>query len=284
MTTPSSPSSPAQEAVSPADKPVEHEVRGFYTDELSKLYPTQSTMFLNFGYWSAECDSLDEACRALADLLADAAGITEGDRVLDSGFGYADQDLHWLRTRHPALIAGLNVTTTQVEIARQRGREAGLEDRLDLRVGSATDMPFDADTFDRVVALESAFHFDTREDFFREAARVLRPGGVLAAADMILLPGNRENRIKQLGYAKGLVPEDNWYDARDYARRLGDAGFVNVRIRPITDHVYTPMLDYMKKHMRKDGKEVLAGATLMWGKLAMANTDYVLVSAEKAAA
>ena len=259
---------------------VEKEIRSFYTDQMTDFHLTETTMYLNFGYWGPGCTTPDEACTAMADLVADAAGITAGDRVLDVGFGYADQDIHWLTTRGPALIAGLNVTASQVEVARKRGREAGLEDRLDLRVGSATDMPFEAGSFDRVVAVESAFHFDTRDDFFREAARVLRPGGVLAAADIILQPGNREDQLRELGTAGGLVPPVNWYDAQEYAARLEDAGFVDVRVEPITDRVYAPAQAYVRQQMEKSGAGA-ALAALSTDDRGAANTEYVIASARK---
>ena len=62
--------------------------------------------------------------------------------VLDCGFGFADQDLYWLRDYSPTRITGINVTPLQVERAHARVQEAGLASRIRLHFGSGTAMPF----------------------------------------------------------------------------------------------------------------------------------------------
>jgi SAM-dependent methyltransferase len=161
----------------------------------------RKTQYLNYGYWAPGCTDYDEACEALAEMLGETAGITTGDRVLDVGFGYAEQDFHWLRTRKPAQIVGINVTQGQVRVARRRAEEMNLGDRLDLRVGSATSLSFEDTSFDRVVALESSVHFDTRQE---EPGRALRrvvpkeshPSGQLALARR-LCRAARTGRIRE---------------------------------------------------------------------------------------
>src|SRR5690242_11792473 len=105
----------------------------------------------------------------MAEEIAERAGITTGDRVLDAGFGYGGPAIHWARTCKPERIVGLNVTPSQIAVARQRVTELDLAKVIDLRLASATSLPFEDGSFDRVVALESSVHFHTRQKFFGEA-------------------------------------------------------------------------------------------------------------------
>jgi microcystin synthetase protein McyJ len=119
-------------------------------------------LWLNYGYWKG-VDTQDQACRQLADLVAEAAHLGPQKHVLDGGFGFAEQDIHWFATRNPAHITGINVTPMHIELAHKRLQARGLAERMTLQLASATALPFADATFDCVVALESAFHFDTRE-------------------------------------------------------------------------------------------------------------------------
>lgn len=228
-------------------------VEGVY-DLLSTDSPTERGLYLNLGYWDGAAD-LDQACEALVERLAEAAGMGEGDRVLDVGYGFGDQDMHWARRYRPERIIGLNVTASQVAIARDRVAAAGLADRVDLRLGSATAMPIESGSVDRVVALECAFHFDTREAFIREAWRVLRPGGSLAVADIIPMPmaGGRIARLQQrlswwLVASKFAIPPANVYTGPHYHALLALHGFERIHIESIRDRVYAPLHAYLAEH------------------------------------
>jgi len=201
-------------------------------------------MYLNLGYWP-EARTIDEACEAMVELVGQTAGITSDDEVVDVGFGFAEQDIYWTRRFAPRRIIGVNITSEQVRLARARVRELGLEERIDLREGSATSTGLPDACCDVVTAVECAFHFDTRELFFAEAARLLRPGGRLVLADSIPIgpvpdPWRRPLRALLFGIARAAlsVPRANVYPRDVYAAKLAAAGFDSVKVESIRDQVF----------------------------------------------
>jgi ubiquinone/menaquinone biosynthesis C-methylase UbiE len=205
---------------------------------------TTKGLYLNLGYWKQARD-IDEACTALATLVAEAAGMGPADEVVDVGFGFADQDILWAERFGPRHITGLNVTPVQVRLGRARVRRHGLAHRITLREGSATAMPLPDASCDAVTAVECAFHFHTREAFLAEAFRVLRPGGRLVLADIIRAAPDADplrRRWQEASWrgfaAKFAIPDAN-ADRRDtYMEKLRAAGFEAVRATPIGEDVF----------------------------------------------
>jgi ubiquinone/menaquinone biosynthesis C-methylase UbiE len=231
------------------------DVSGVY-DLLSTTSPTEQGLYINLGYW-CEATDFDKASEALALLVGETARMGDSDTVLDCGFGFGDQDLLWAQKLRPKQIIGLNITASQVTVARRRVVEMGFEERIDLRHGSATDMPIESNSVDKVVALECAFHFHTRERFFREAWRVLRPGGRLVAADIIPMPaaqGAIARAQQRMSWAlvagKFAIPAENAYTRPSYHAKLESSGFEDIQVESIRDKVYAPMHHYLAGHPR----------------------------------
>jgi microcystin synthetase protein McyJ len=245
-------------------------------------------LWLNLGYWK-DTQSYPEAASALACLLAEHAGLSASDELLDVGFGFGEQDLLWAERYAVKQITGVNISPLHATRARARVQARGWQGRIDLRLGSATELPFSPASFDKVTALECAHHFDTRETFFAQAFAVLRPGGRLAIADGLPLPGQRApGVIQRLVLRRWSYPIVNFYDREVYQRKLEAAGFVDVTCTSIREHVFPGMSKYADQRGRGramsepieavDAQDVREGLAL-WERLGV--SDYVIITADK---
>jgi cyclopropane fatty-acyl-phospholipid synthase-like methyltransferase len=167
-------------------------------------------------------------------------------------------------------------------------REAGLALDVDLKCRSVLHTGLPDGSADRVVALESAFHLPSRDAFFAEARRVLRPGGRIALADLCAVANPSTRLIDRVNawVAQRMwqIPAGNHYDAREYAARLTAAGFVDVQVERITDDVFLPFGAYARR--RQSDPDIAARANpllrAVWRAPATDRVfDYVLVTARR---
>ena len=100
---------------------------------------------------------------------------TEALTMLDIGCNAGTQAFMWAEGGH--VVHGLDINEPLLNIARRRAQERGLS--VDFRLGSATNLPWPDRSMDICLMPELLEHIDTWEPCLLEAARVLRPGGVL---------------------------------------------------------------------------------------------------------
>lgn len=231
--------------------------------------PTDTTQYLNIGYWREGVHSLDEAAQAMARLAGRVGQFTRRDSILDAGCGYGDADIFWMREFDPEHIVGIDINPSHVERASQRVAELNLRDRIEFRAASAVEMPFNDASFSKIVSIEASHHFLTREDFFREAYRVLEKGGRLVTTDVLPLPGRTVRLLNPL----------NAYSAAVYGRKLGEAGFANVDVRSIRDFVFKPYSNFLLQRLSLTN---IAGLfNILVHRFISSRLDYVLATADK---
>lgn len=147
-------------------------VAGHY-DRLDRFYRQLWGEHLHHGLWTAPSFSADEAVRHLVHRVAAAAHLGEGAQVCDVGFGYGAPARLWA-TAYGAEVVGFTVSEAQYRHAvRQPVAGPAPEYRLqDFLANDLSDGRVDA-----VVGIESLTHIHDPPEVFREAARLLRPGG-----------------------------------------------------------------------------------------------------------
>jgi ubiquinone/menaquinone biosynthesis C-methylase UbiE len=124
----------------------------------------------------------------------------QGKDVLEVGCGTG---LVLLRLREFARRAtGVDLSPGMLEKAQQRG--------LDVKLGSATELPFESDQFDVTCSFKVLAHVPEIEKALAEMARVTRPGGVVLAE--FYNPYSLRGLAKRLGPAGKIAPGANEHD------------------------------------------------------------------------
>jgi ubiquinone/menaquinone biosynthesis C-methylase UbiE len=192
--------------------------------------------FLNFGLWEGGVESYLDAAHNLVARMADLLGLHGDSRLLDVACGMGAQDLHLSRCFPGIEVDALDVTWKHVERARRRAEQAGVSTGVRFHHGSATQLPFENDHFTHVMSIEGPEHFQTRRDFFAEARRVLRPGGVMALADYSITREARsplEWHLVDLSRRLWKIPRENVWTAERYRKELIAAGFVDASVESV---------------------------------------------------
>jgi ubiquinone/menaquinone biosynthesis C-methylase UbiE len=187
------------------------------------------------GYWRAfhwglfpaadapsETEDYIAAGEAMTEAIVSAAGVADGTRVLDVGCGFGGTIDH-VAVRNPSCrVIGLNIDERQLRQARRllasHGRAPGGA-ATPFITGDGCRLPVAPATLDHVLAVECVFHFASRKSFFKEVARVLRPGGTLALSDFVLSPGSLGAVTSQMG----PLGDDPWFGYT--ARNLTSKGY-----------------------------------------------------------
>ncbi len=180
--------------------------------------------WFNLGY-RAHARGFEGAAADLARLLGRAAKLHDCRRVLDAGFGGGAQLGIWLDEFRVGKVVGVEQGPSPAFASR--------DERLELSRGDATrpaEVISSPGEFDRVLALDCAYHFDPRDDFLRAAFACLRSGGRLALTDIV--PRNpKHSLVRRMLFRVLGLPLVNMVSRADYGARLREIGFRNVRIQ-----------------------------------------------------
>ncbi|MEV5979272.1 cyclopropane-fatty-acyl-phospholipid synthase family protein [Streptomyces sp. NPDC052114] len=136
------------------------------------------SMVYSCAYWEAPGATLEDAQRDKLDLVCRKLGLRPGMRLLDVGCGWGSMAIHAAR-EYGVGVVGVTLSREQAAYARKRIADAGLTDRIEIRVQDYRDVrdgPYDA-----ISSIGMAEHVGAERylEYAQDLYALLKPGGRL---------------------------------------------------------------------------------------------------------
>ena len=211
--------------------------------------------FLNVGYshrgqshWGGKAqtrlvDRLAKRVRKLSKLDPD---------LLDVGCGRGGPAVH-LRQKWDMYVTGIDLSERNVEIARRRTRDLAIVERLTFKRADVAHLPFSDATFSMALAIESLAYVPDKPQALDEIRRVLRPGGALAMAVLLVDEEAVHRSSENLATYQHFLSAWDFHGllgAESYKTLLRNAGFTISRSELATERTLLPHAKRLSRVLR----------------------------------
>jgi cyclopropane-fatty-acyl-phospholipid synthase len=217
------------------------------------------SMTYSCAIFSRGAQTLEEAQRTKLDLVATKLGLQSGMQVLDVGCGWGSFAIHAAR-EYGVSVTGVTISQAQAELARKKVAEAGVADRVEIRLTDYRELPHAS--FDAISSIGMTEHVgDSRIDLYAESLfRLLRPGGMLLNHAIAALDPNHEPH-NDLFSTRYVFPDGEPLPLSRIELALERAGFITEHVEGFRED-YATTLDHWARRLDEhlEEAEALAGA------------------------
>ncbi|MGW3152397.1 class I SAM-dependent methyltransferase [Streptomyces sp. NPDC001177] len=191
------------------------------------------------GYWEAAPSTgatLEQAQYDKLDLVCRKLGLRPGQRMLDVGCGWGSMALY-AAMEYGVDVVGVTLSEEQAALARKRVADAGLSDRVEIRMQDYRDVadgPYDA-----ISSIGMAEHVGRRgyADYAAQMHRLLRPGGRLLNHQIARRPLRDEQSYRINGFIDRYVfPDGELAPVGTTVSVLEEAGFEVRDVESLREH------------------------------------------------
>lgn len=177
-------------------------------------------------------------------VLSEAIGIEPGDRILNIGCGVGEDSV-WNARAYDATVVGINISETQLEMARQNVAGHGVEESTSFRFDDFHELStIESNSIDVVWGLEALSHSPDRRAVLEQIRRVLVPGGRIGFTDLFLTGSVDESpEADSRESERAMIDRVNeglhlhLGSIRVFEKHLEESGFESVTVRDGTTHV-----------------------------------------------
>jgi cyclopropane fatty-acyl-phospholipid synthase-like methyltransferase len=185
-----------------------------------------------------------------------------GEHILDIGSGIGGP-ARWFAAHCGVRVTGVDLTPEFCAAAEVLNRATGLADRITIKNGSALALPVPDNNFDRAYSQNVIMNIADKRQFYREAFRALRPGGVLALSNLCLGQGGAVTYPvpwAETAATSFLVPRE------EMEAELRGAGFELLSFRDTSAEIL-PTQRRNRERLERDGLGALGTHLIMGERL-----------------
>jgi cyclopropane-fatty-acyl-phospholipid synthase len=234
-------------------------------------------------------EDLDAAQQAKLDHLCRKLRLAPGERLLDIGCGWGGLIRH-AAANYGVEALGITLSERQAALAREKIRADGLERRCRVEVRDYRDFP-PGTTFDKVVSVGMFEHVGRAElpTYFRQAARLTRPGGLFLNHGIVRARDRDEGWrrwLRRVLWREGkfidryVFPDGELVPLDEAVRDAEGAGLETRDVETLRDHYALTLRQWVRRlEAARDSAEKMVGAQAyrVW-RLYMAASAYAFAS------
>lgn len=187
-------------------------------------------LWMNLGQgWSTKGLAYTTACKTLATSLG-AHIFKAGDGVLACGCGYGAELLFWKESFSLAHITGIDTNPRASQLFPPTNNVR----LLPIAVSQIYSTFVNKVPFNRIVALDSVYHFEDKKQFFADCVKLLPPGGSVGVTDIVLSKHSKGKLPVWVSLLLRLmhVNVDYLWTEEEYLEQLHTQGWVHVQVKP----------------------------------------------------
>ena len=236
----------------------QRDVINLYSSLSPLMSITTGSDMLNIGYWSDGINNPIKAQENLCNIIGKLAELESAKTLLDVGSGLSSPAMFW-KNEYPLLeIYCININYPHLIFANKLKEQFFIQKKINKNFKSditlfnstAIKLPFNKESIDRIVALESAQHFKPFIEFIKDVKHVLKKEGIFIIAIPVItnLLTPIQNLVK-LGILSFTWASEH-YVLNDIVEMLSYENFKIIEILNIGPLVYTPLSEYYFKNRK----------------------------------